>query len=217
LKKRCFSTVNAKTVNNATEEKTLFTPNNCALLVSGGLGFNPFGVSDIYSLTFDWSVKFAESVIKTKGWNVKTLKRPTLDWLEYYIKNWIPNNLGAQKQVLLYFTGHGDTGGRFILNSKEILNASKLNQLLDYIEPYYSICTVVINCCYSGSFIEKISKKNRIIITGTSKDSVSYSNIKKTDLFSTPFFEALKENVSIGEAWEQADLVVDSQPPSGYE
>ena len=199
-----FSTINAKTINNTTEEITTSTTKNCALLVAGGLDY------DLLNTILKRSVEFAESVMKAKGWNVKTLKRPTLDDLEYNIQNWIPNNLGEKKQVLLYFTDHGDTEGRFILNSKEILNASKLNQLLDYMEPYYSICIVVINCCYAGSFIEKISKNNRIIITSTDGTNGAYS-YGLTGLFSKPFFEALQENVSIGEAWEKADLFIDTQ------
>jgi len=206
-----FSTINAKIINNTTEETTLSSTKNCALLVSGGIDHD-FKKTIIY----DRSAKFAESVMKEKGWNAKTLKRPTLNWLEYNIKNWIPSNLGEKKQVLLYFMDHGRYGGNLCLNPKEILNASKLNQLLDHIEPYYSICTVVIDCCYAGGFIKELSKKNRIIITSTDGTESSYNNDDYMGLFSKPFFEALRENVTLGEAWEQADLVVDTQPSSGF-
>ena len=38
----------------------------------------------------------------------------------------------------------------------------------------YDTLTVTIDCCYAGQFIDDLSKKNRIIITGTDEDSIGY-------------------------------------------
>jgi len=66
-----------------------------------------------------------------------------------------------------------------------------------------NILTVVVESCFSGSFIKTLSKNNRIIITSTSQFTPSIAIDE--NVFSYYFLNKLVENVTYAEAWEYAD------------
>lgn len=137
--------------------------------------------------------------------------------VEYAITNWLKNHSDANDDCCIIFNCHG--GQRFIQDNRmvnipylavwndtskqyEKIFAYELAAWLDPIT--YDVCTVIIDACYSGSFIKTLSKNNRIIISSSSiiKRAIALENEL---LFSYFFFNKLDENVSYGKAWEYAD------------
>jgi hypothetical protein len=187
---------------------------NCAVIVCGG-------TYDDYQGEFQKTALLAKDVFQNKGFKVKYLYTPFLFQVEYAITNWIPINLGKEKQVFIYFVDHGfegsDSEGGIYLRENVELYPYQLKNWLNKIKDEYSICSIVVDACFSGNFIEQLSDNNRIIITSTDKDNSAYANNEGYGFFSKPFFDALNDNKSYGEAWEIADLVVDDPNTQHYD
>ena len=133
--------------------------------------------------------------------------------VRYAIVNWLKNHSDDNDDVCIVFNCHGHFrslryGGKAfvgIWNNEtqewENIYDQELDSWLDNVS--YDVCTVIIDACFSGSFIRALSQENRIIITSTSPFTVGIGFGE--EIFSYFFFNKLSENVSYGEAWEYAD------------
>ncbi len=136
------------------------------------------------------------------------------------IVNDIPEKLGDNKQIFIFITCHGGSGG--LLYLQRFLGISTLN-LKDWIEDMeenlknrdkkYSCLTVLINSCYAGNHIYSLNdpSKKRIVITSTDSNSYCYYNSDTgEEYFTEEFFESLSRGKTYGEAWEDADSLIDN-------
>ena len=188
-------------------------PKNYAVIVAGGYGPDDQAHNSI--------IKSAERAVQVfesfDDYHVDYMELPNSPTkIKNKIQDTIPNYLGGEKKVFLYFVDHGGADGCFVVNKYGDLMYHY--QLDSWISTMESKCNpnsvvVVLEACYSGTYIEKLShqNKNRVIITSTDHDSSAFYYVDGEAFFSEPFFKALSEGKSYGEAWERADKVVDGR------
>jgi hypothetical protein len=133
--------------------------------------------------------------------------------LEYAIKGWLSEKADFNDECCIYIIAHGrfrsikyNLKASFTVwnessEEKERVFDDEFAEWIDTVQP--DILTVVLDSCFSGSFIRALSKNNRIIITCTSQFTPSIA-IDET-VFSFYFLNKLVENVTYAEAWEYAD------------
>jgi len=149
----------------------------------------------------------------------KPIGRALPNTVKDYIINDIPNNLGNEKQIFIFITCHGSSSGGLYLTSLIGISAASFKNWIDVMEnnlekkgKSYSCLTFFIQTCYAGvqiSYLSDVAKK-RIIITSTDSITPSYYHpVTGKEWFSEKFFESLGSGSSYGEAWEDADALID--------
>ena len=196
-----------KTEKPSFEESKISSINdgkNCAVFISLGL---------LGRITFANVAKEGEQYFSNIGYNTQLFTWPfSVLEVKNAIINWIPSNLGNQKQVFIYLVGHSNSRGNQIVG---VLQYIRDNNFISWINTMESRCnpslvTIVIDTCYAGDIINDIKGNKRIIITSTDSDNKSYFSPFQLKLcFSSPFFDSLKDGNSYGKAWEYADKQVD--------
>lgn len=199
--------------------KTENEGSNCAVIVSGGMLLDPITPSFIKTAIH------ARDVMRGKGYNISDgaafkdmMIQPLRIQVKKAITEWIPENIGGDRKIILFFIDHGLTpgyirdGGSLLLNTfGEMITPMCLKRWLDSIDGVYSTCIIVVDACYSGNFVKHVSSENRIVITCTDSDSPGYviddpdKWFHDENMFSKHFLDSLEQNKSIGEAWEFAD------------
>ncbi|MBF0230578.1 MAG: hypothetical protein HQK63_13495 [Desulfamplus sp.] len=129
---------------------------------------------------------------------------------EKYIETafqWAGELKKLDQPLLIFLLGHG-TKDQFMLNLKnKTLDADKLNQ---YLDEYQNVTgkevVVVMDSCYSGSFIDDLAGPGRAIITATGEDNKSYYTMNESMLssFSSHFSDGIKRGVSLLESYNYA-------------
>lgn len=129
----------------------------------------------------------------------------SLDNLQFALTEWAPVRVGSDSPLILYMVGHG-TQGNFYLTDIEGISPTPLldNWLSDL--PDGTLMLIVIDACYSGSFITsdfngEISEPNRVIVT--SADAYSKSDWARFfgSFFSQQFWQRLGEGNSVKDAF----------------
>ncbi|MCD6542596.1 MAG: hypothetical protein J7K38_04670 [Thermoplasmata archaeon] len=148
--------------------------------------------------------------------------------VRYAITSWLKNHSDDNDDICVILHCHGHfrslqhDGKAFvgIWNNEtqewEYIYDRELDSWLDNVN--CSVCTVIMDACYSGSFIRALSQENRIIITSTTPYTVGIAFGDWGSVFSYFFFNKLSENASYGEAWEYADkklkrMKIEEMPP----
>jgi len=125
--------------------------------------------------------------------------------VRYAITEWLDNHSDYNDDCCIVFNGHGGPGLLSLWdiekNISEFVYFFDFSKWIDQID--YNVLTIIIDSCYSGTFIRPLSKENRIIISSTApfRKGIALNEI----VFSYHFFNKLAENVSYGKAWEYAD------------
>jgi hypothetical protein len=138
------------------------------------------------------------------------------------ITSWAVGKVGADKPLIIYMMDHGNTDQFFIdeVNQQRI-NPQDLSGWLDQLEaavPNVNI-TVIIEACYSGSFIEGLqstSKSGRSIIASTTADSVAYATAngaRFSDIFLTSLSQSLGICLSFKNAHDAVQALSAIQEP----
>lgn len=108
----------------------------------------------------------------------------TLEAMQSTITNWAQDRLSIGGGLTLYLMDHGDPDKFYLDNAQnQVLTPQQLDSWLDQLEdavPDLKI-TIIIEACYSGSFIEgeqSISKDEpgRLVITSTSEQLLAYAS-----------------------------------------
>jgi hypothetical protein len=125
--------------------------------------------------------------------------------IEYAITEWLKNNSDSNDNCCIIHSGHGGAGLLGIWNFEkgepELLYTYELASWIDVVE--YDVFTILIDACYSGTFLHSLSGENRIVITSSSPSRVCIG--LKELVFTYHFLNKLEKNVSYGKAWEYAD------------
>ena len=133
--------------------------------------------------------------------------------LEYAITTWAVDKVSPQQPLTLYLMDHGDADTFFVdeVNQQRI-NPTALNTWLNKLDeavPNVKV-TVIIEACYSGSFIEglqTISKDERTVITSTSAGDVAYASGSGAQ-FSDRFLSDLREGFGLCMSFRHAQDAV---------
>ena len=106
---------------------------------------------------------------------------------------------------------HGDTDYMCIPGTD--LSDTNLNTYLNTLEASTGANRIIIiyEACHSGSFINPVSKDNRIIVSATDITHGSYGNpTRDWATFSEKFWSSITECKTIGEAFEDAEAFVEA-------
>ena len=129
---------------------------------------------------------------------------------------WAPSKVPANGALGVYILDHG--GENFMVNfPHSSLTASDLGQHLDDFETASGCNRIFLayEACESGSFIDELSKDNRIIMTSTEPDHNSWFSpyAPHRAMFAQHFFANLRDGNSLGDAFVHAADIIDF---SGY-
>jgi hypothetical protein len=134
------------------------------------------------------------------------------------ITGWLNDRTWQNSNYFFYFIGHGyeNTGAVVVQhpeNTDDYIFPSEFSEWFDSIDNYHT-GIFLIESCFSGFFIDALSKGNeqRIIMTSTDKYTEGYSDWFDEGgmfKFSHGYFKALATDVSYGKAWEAGDTQVD--------
>ncbi|MFX1469171.1 MAG: C13 family peptidase [Promethearchaeota archaeon] len=127
----------------------------------------------------------------------------TLENIEWAITEWADTRVGPGQALGLYLFDHGSTNGMAIPGPN--LADSDLNDWLDELEASSGCNRMIIiyEACHAGSFIDPISKHNRIVITSTSSGGSAWPSTYWA-YFSEEFFSSIVACKTIGECFEDA-------------
>ncbi|MBX3012891.1 MAG: hypothetical protein KF832_15355 [Caldilineaceae bacterium] len=132
--------------------------------------------------------------------------------LQEAIVTWAAGQIRPNQQLTIYLMDHGDIG-KFYLDgvTQQILTPAQLNEWVDQFEaaaPSAKV-TVIIEACYSGSFIEgvqRVSKPGRLIIASTTAATVAYASSAGA-YFSDQLVASLHQGYSLHNSFRAAYAV----------
>jgi len=127
----------------------------------------------------------------------------TLENIEDAITNWAVSRVGPGQALGMYLFDHGGTNSMSLPGPN--LPDTSLNTWLDELETSTGCNRMVIiyEACHAGSFINPISKHNRIVITSTDTTHSAYASANWA-YFSEEFFSSIVACKTIGECFEDA-------------
>ena len=80
--------------------------------------------------------------------------------------NQLANKVTSEDNLFVFTTDHGEYGPYLCLWNKEIMNDTEFTNEIDKVNANH--ISVLMLQCYSGGFINKLAKKNRVIMTAAS-------------------------------------------------
>ena len=119
-------------------------------------------------------------------------------------------------QLFVYLVDHGDNdslgGGRFYLNGTEILTATNLDAWLDNLQNTYTTkVTVLIDCCYAGSFVDELTYTGvaqRIVIAACGTNELTCFLAGGLVSFSDAFFGGVMRGDDVDQARQAASNAI---------
>ena len=126
--------------------------------------------------------------------------------LEWAIETWAPQHVNSTQSLGIALFSHGDINALAVMVDAALWDY-ELNSYLNNFETTTGCkrIIVVIEGCRSGSFINTLSKDNRIIVTSTSTYKGAAFNADRTNgAFSESFWSSIAFCSTIGKAFEGA-------------
>ncbi len=121
------------------------------------------------------------------------------------------NWMQSPGDVFIYLVDHGGDSsgaGYFRLNASEVLTASNLDLWLDRIQDRYSnAVTVVIDCCYAGSFLDELAyhgTARRTVIAACGTNEPTYFVSGGLVSFSDAFFSGVMLGLDLADCFSFA-------------
>ena len=132
----------------------------------------------------------------------------SFDSLQYALTEWASVRVGPDSPLILYMAGHGTQGNFYLTDTSSVSPIIFLDGWLSHL-PQGTLILVVIDACYSGSFITtefngEISEPNRILISSSDAYSESDSYRLYGSLFSHKFWDRLQEGTNVKNAFIEA-------------
>ncbi|MHA1463758.1 MAG: C13 family peptidase [Candidatus Heimdallarchaeaceae archaeon] len=126
--------------------------------------------------------------------------------LQYAIETWAPQHVNSTQSLGIALLSHGDINALAVMVG-DSLKDSDLNSYLNNFESTTGCkrIIIVIEACHSGSFIDTLSKDNRIIVTSTATYfNAAFNADRTTGAFSESFWSSIAYCDTIGRAFEAA-------------
>jgi archaellum component FlaF (FlaF/FlaG flagellin family) len=143
----------------------------------------------------------------------------TLSTIQWAIETWAPTKgVDATHGLGIYMFDHGGTGYMCIPGTD--LSDSNLNTYLDNLESSTGCNRIILvyEACHAGSFINPVSKNNRIVVTATDSAHGSYVNpAGDWATFSDGFWGSIIQCNTIGEAFEDGEAYVEAVGDGGIQ
>ncbi|MBF0199881.1 MAG: hypothetical protein HQK66_00940 [Desulfamplus sp.] len=115
---------------------------------------------------------------------------------------WAEKKGSLNHPLYFVFTGHGLPGRLRLDNMNSMLDVSQFNDILTkYQQATGNQVVLILEACHSGTLIEGLSGKNRVIITSTSENQAFYTD-NGIGSFSRLFLSELSVNNSFYDAFE---------------
>ena len=180
---------------------TTGTKGNCAVVIKQ---FAPPSLGECMRRTCE----FAIGTLRNNDYiNILYLNTPTNDDINNGILEFVKENIGDDDKLFIYIEGHGNVG-YVQLNPFQVLYDYQLASVLDDVTPYISVCTVVMDSCHVGSFIDNLAGENRIIITATDSSGYSWGKTDGMSYFSGELFTSIGAGKNLKDAWMDADSFI---------
>lgn len=114
--------------------------------------------------------------------------------------------------LYLYLVDHGEKNGTFLIDSNQVLTAPQLGSLLDDFESTGRTTVVILEACYSGSFLSSLAGTHRVILTSANADKYSFIGAGGR----VSFDQFFSNHLMVGKSWEDAfDLAVEDMQSLG--
>ena len=149
-----------------------------------------------------------------KSDNVVNVTVPTSAAFIETVEHQFASVLNLDTPLFIYLQGHGTSDGRLqISGTKDYLTATLLKDALDYLQGAGKFAgregavtanvVIIIEACYSGSFIPSLSGKNRVILTSAGNEPYNTDSTGQI-AFSRRLFSKLMEGDNFKKAFEYA-------------
>jgi len=146
--------------------------------------------------------------------NVVSVSTPTVAALLDAVKNQFTSALGPNTPLFIYLQGHGTTDGRLkVLGADQYLTAAEFKDALDYLQGVGRYAgrqgsvdvnvVILIEACYSGSFIATLSGSKRVILTSAGGEAYN-TDASGQISFSRRLFSKLLEGDNVKKAFDYA-------------
>ncbi|MEM7397209.1 MAG: C13 family peptidase, partial [Verrucomicrobiota bacterium] len=122
-------------------------------------------------------------------------------------------DIGGPDKLFLYLVDHGSDlqgQGAFRMNAEDDshLFASELDAWLDELQDNYNTeVTVILEFCYSGSFVDELTYTGsapRIVVASASADELTWFHVLSQASFSDFFLNAILQGLTVGQAFRLA-------------
>ena len=137
--------------------------------------------------------------------NVVDTNEPSVDRLIHTIQYEFSDILNQDDTLYVYMQGHGTSNSKFkILGVDESISSKQLNDAFNHLQNRTGCHIVLIlECCYSGSFIQDLSHPRRIIITSAGNEPYNTDSSGRISL-SRYLFSRMTQGNSILKAFAYA-------------
>jgi|GEM_PF-1145389 len=142
----------------------------------------------------------------------------TLAGTSLSITNWARH----ASKLFIYLVDHGGDSsgaGYFRLNASEVLTAAQLDAWLDELQDTYQTdVTVLIDCCYAGSFLDELTyggSAKRVVMAACGSNEPTYFVAGGLVSFSDAFFAGLFVGKNVAGAWLQARDAMNTYQQAG--
>ena len=126
---------------------------------------------------------------------------------KYAIKNWL-SQATSKSKIFIYITDHGTPSGSVLINEGEYISKSELNNWVSNLN--YQSLTIMIQCCYSGNFLNALKGTNRIILAASADNKTAHYNPFGCSMFTGSIVASLRSFSSYGFAFDLAEGAVSS-------
>jgi hypothetical protein len=88
---------------------------------------------------------------------------------------WLDSQEGENDISIFYYAGHGGQTptNEYLITYNSTLSDTELAEEIDELE---GKVVVILDCCYSGGFIEELRKNGRVIITSCDKNGIAFQH-----------------------------------------
>jgi hypothetical protein len=137
--------------------------------------------------------------------NIVDQNKPSVANLTDTIKNQFSDLITEDETLYIYLMGHGTDNATFkVFGADENISSEQLNTALNDLQEKTSCSVVIIlECCYSGTFITALHHPNRLIITSAGNEPYNTDASGNISL-SRYLFSRLCKGFSIQEAFAYA-------------
>lgn len=193
----------------------------CCILVAGSMpddeivGINNYGVNQVYKILRQVGYagegiylmhqpRYNPEDVDGDGQN-DVDANSTVANLRQAIESWALHRVSPTAPLFIYLLDHGG-GFEFWINPDEVVRQHFMTNWITNLETATNASVHLIYAgCYSGTFINSLSKCGRIIVTSCNVSQYSYSyGPSYYERFSVPFWNSIKSGHSIMDAFNYA-------------